>query len=218
MAVVTFDTGVKQIRGKSGNINFAKTKYGVEYKSNPVRTKPQSAAQLAQQTRLKKAAATFATLTGAQNTAWQTYAQNHPITTKNGDNAIQSAYSAFAGLFTKFIQVNPLGTFPTAPPSVAFGGDAVTVTVAATTGKISFTANKANAVNVTTELLLQPLKNIYRKPTNNYPSLGFFPFTSGGLTTSLTVTPGAYSVAIRFVNSATGQQVDKVVLGSFNAA
>lgn len=65
MAIVTFDSGVKQIRGKSGNINYAQTKYGIQYKTNPIRTKPQSPAQLAQQARIKRAAAAFGTVNTA---------------------------------------------------------------------------------------------------------------------------------------------------------
>ena len=218
MAIVTFDTGVKQIRGKSGNINFAKTKYGVEYKSNPTRTKPQSPAQIAQQTRMKKAAAAYGVLTAAQNAAWQTYAQNHLVKSKNGEDVAPSAYAAFAGLYTKFIQINPNGTFPAAPPSLPFGGDSVVMTATGVDGVITFTASKANTAGVTTELLIQPLRNIFRKPTANYVSKGFFTFVTGTLTKTLTVTPGAYSVAIRFVNSATGQEVGKVVLASVNTA
>ncbi len=218
MAVVTFDTGVKQIRGKSGNINFAQTKYGIQYKSNPVRTKPQSSAQLAQQARIKKAAAAFGSLTSAQNAAWQTYAQNHLVKSKNGEDVAPSAYAAFAGLYTKFIQVNPNGTFPASPPSVPFGGDSVVMSATGVDGVITFTASKANTAGVTTELLIQPLRNVFRKPTPNYTSKGFFTFVTGTLTKTLTVPAGAYSVAIRFVNSATGQEVSKVVLGSVNTA
>lgn len=218
MAIVTFDTGVKQIRGKSGNITFAQTKFGIEYKSNPIRTQPPSAAQLAQQARVKRAAAAFKQLTAPQNLAWQTYAQSRLVKTKSGAHVAPSAYAAFTGLYTKFVQVNPSGTPPTVPPASEFAGDNVVVTVTANDGTITFTANKANATSVTTELLLQPLKNVFRKPTANYASKGFFTFATGTLSKTLTVTPGAYAVAIRFVSTATGQEVDKVLLGTVNTA
>ncbi len=214
MAIVTFDSGVKQIRGKSGNINFAQTKYGIEYKSNPIRVKPQSPAQLAQQARLKRAAGAYGALTSAQNALWQTYSKSIFVNSNNGEDVNPSAYAAFVGLFSKFVQVTPAGTFPAAPPSAVFGGDSVTVTATGVDGVITFTASKANAANVTTELLIQPLRNIFRKPTPNYTSKGFFTFITG----TLTVPAGAYSVAIRFVNSATGQEVGKVVLATVNTA
>jgi hypothetical protein len=215
--LVTFNNNIVAMRGKSGKSNFAKTEYGTEYKANPIRKTPQTAAQIAQQNRLKKAAAAFHTLTAAQNTAWQNYANTVFITQKGGAKVHPSAYSAYSGLYTKFIQIAPNGTPPVLPPSAEFEGDTVNVTASAVDGVITFTANKANATSVTTELLIQPLANMFRKPRPTYVSKGFFTFVTGTLTKTLTVPPGAYSVAIRFVNSATGQQVDHVVLGTVNA-
>jgi len=173
---------------------------------------------LAQQARLKRAAGAYGALTPAQNAAWQTYSKSVFVNSNNGEDVNPSAYAAFVGLFSKFVQVNPAGTFPANPPALPFGGDNVTVTVTRVDGKITFTADKANAANVTTELLIQPLRNIFRKPTPNYTSKAFFTFVTGALSKVLNVPVGAYSVAIRFVNSATGQEVGKVVLASVNTA
>ena len=218
MAIMTFAGNVRNVQGKSGKMNYSKTQYGIEYKENPIRTKPSTPAQLAQQARLKKASTAFAGLTAPQNAAWQTYAQTRFVKSKSGADVHPSAYSAFVGLYTKLLQVNPAGTPPSTPPATEFAGDTVTVTIAGASGRINFTGNKANATNVVTELLIQPLRNIYRKPTGNYPSKAFFPFASGGLTTSLLLPAGAYAVAIRFVNSATGQETDKILLGSVSVS
>ena len=214
MAIVKFNAAIEEFRGKSGGGNYARTPYGIEFKNNPTFTKPATAAQVAQRERVTRAGHAFRVLNATQNKAWQNWAATYYVKSKSGELVHPSAYAAFSGLYTKFIQVTPTGTL-TAPPSGPFAGDSITVTAAASSGRIIFTASGKNAEAVTTEFLLQPLANQFRKPqSGKYASRGFFAFPEGTLSSALEVPKGAYAVAYRFVNSATGQEVNKVTLGT----
>jgi hypothetical protein len=99
------------------------------------------------------------------------------------------------------------------PPATSFDGDAITITATASTGKVTFTASAANATNVVTEFLLQPLANVNRTPQKGaYRSKGFFHFATGTLSHDVTVQARYYAAAYRLVNSATGQETAPVYL------
>ncbi|RYG26440.1 hypothetical protein EON82_03335 [bacterium] len=84
---------------------------------------------------------------------------------------------------------------------------------ATTAGKVTFTASAANSTNVTTELLLQPLKNANRKPSSRgYRIKAYNSFAAGTLTKDVTVPPGYYAAAYRFVSKTTGQSTPLVYL------
>ena len=214
MAIVKFNAAIEEIRGKSGGANYARTQYGIEFRNNPTVKKPATPAQIAQRARVSHAGSAFRALTAAQNAAWQAYAATQSFRTRNGALVRPSAYSVFMGLYTKFVQVTPDGTL-TAPPTAPFVGDTITLTATGSNGKVTFTASAANAARVTTELLLQPLANVYRKPqSGSYAGRGFFTFATGSLSHAVETAPGAYAAAYRFVNSATGQEVSRVTLGT----
>ena len=218
MASVRPNSAVRSIRGKSGDTNYAETPNGIEWKNNPIHTKPPTAAQIAQRARLKAAGAAFRLLTPAQNAQWQAYALTYTVKSKTDKAIHPSAYNAFAGLATKFLAVNPTGTIPATSPVSSFGGDTIVVTASGGAGLITFTASAKNGTNVTTELLIQKLANINRKPTSAYPSRGFFAFPIGTLIKTVALVPGTYAAAYRFVNSATGQEVALVTLGVFTVS
>ncbi len=61
--------------------------------------------------------------------------------------------------------------------------------------------------------MVQPLANVNRKPqTGGYTSHSFYAFAVEALSKTVVLTPGAYALAYRFVNSATGQEVALVPL------
>jgi hypothetical protein len=94
-----------------------------------------------------------------------------------------------------------------------FLGDGITVTAAGAAGKVTFTASAKNTGSITTEFLLQKLKTKARTPTKNgYRSKGFSNFNAA-LTFDVPTVAGWYSVAYRFVNAATGQETEPILLG-----
>lgn len=219
MAIVKFNAAIDSMSGKSGGGNYARTPYGTEFKNNPAFHKPATPAQIAQRARVTKAGAAFRALTAAQNAEWQAYAYTRFVKSTNGAMVHPSAYAAYVGLYTKYLQVNPTGAALADPPAASFGGDSITLTMTGISGSIQFTASAKNTVGVTTEFLLQPLANLYRKPQSGaYVSHGFFAFPTTPLTRSVAVTPGVYAVAYRFVNAATGQEVAKAFLGVINVS
>ena len=119
-------------------------------------------------------------------------------------------------LFAKFQQARPGVVFPSNPPATSFGGDTVTFSVDTTDEKLQLVVSKANAANVTTEIILQPLVNARRKPQKSgYSTYGFHAFATNALTLQLMVPSGAYAVAVRFVSLTTGQELARVPLGVY---
>jgi hypothetical protein len=153
--------------------------------------------------------------TQEQEDAWNQYAQTlperDPVT---GKRTVRTGVNAFTGLATKFLQATPGGSVPLAPPSTPFVGDAPVVTATAGVGKVTFSANVPNGAGVTTELLLQPLASRVRNPQKGgYRTKAFFRFVPGSLSTDVTVPPGFYAAAYRFVRLATGQTSDLTPIG-----
>ena len=208
------------LRGKDGSVVISKSRTGLVLKPRAKARNPKSTAQNGVRSNLAKAAQNYKNFTAAQVTAWQTYAAS--IVKKNpisGTSYSPTAINAFVALASKFYQINPAGTAPTTPPTTAFAGDVITVTATAGTGLVTFTASAANAANVKTELLLQPLKSKNRVPgTKGYRTKAFFAFASGSLTTTVSAPTGNYAAAYRFVNTLTGQESALVTLPVLSVA
>ncbi len=170
-------------------------------------TNPDTAAQQDVRGYFRKATTKFATFSASAKKSWTNYAKNQFMTTKAGKRRSKTAINVYAGLGSKMLQVNPNATLPTEIPSSVFEGDSVTLMVEAENpGTITFTASGPNASGVTTELLLQPLVSPTRKPIKGaYRTETFHTFTSGSLTKNVSVPPGYYAAAYRFVRTATGQ-------------
>ena len=82
-------------------------------------------------------------------------------------------------------------------------------------GALTLTASQPNAQGVVTEVLTQPLANARRKPRErDWKTAAFVAFAAGSLTRTLALPTGAYAVAYRFVNAATGQATAMAFLGS----
>ncbi len=208
------------LRGKAGSVVFARSKDGTVIKPRVSARNPQTPAQVAVRVALSKSAGAYKNLTPAQVTAWVTYANN--VTKRDprtGKSYKPAAIASFTSLASKFLQVNPVGVIPVAPPAAAFTGDTITCTAAGGAGKVTFTASIANAANVTTEMLLQPLKSRNRTPQpKGYRSKGFQAFaTAAPPPVNITVPAGWYVPAYRFVSIATGQVAGLVILPAVQA-
>lgn len=183
---------------------------------------PNSPLQVAQQGRIKRGAQGWGNLTDAQRQDWTEKAAAFGIKTKSARRQKPTAMRPenwYTSLSAKFLACTPGGTVPANPPATKFQGDTATFTIEATTGAITVTASGANKTGVKTEILLQRLAAGYRKPTTNgYRSKAYVAFDQHNLSTTLSVTPGAYSVAVQFVNAATGETSGFQVLGSLTVA
>lgn len=208
------------LRGRDGTVVISKGASGLKLTPWVAPTNPKTAAQREVRDNLTKCSKTFEGFNQATVDAWNAYGatqfRTNPVTLVTYS---LTGIAAFSELGTKFLQVTPAGTLPSAPPTTEFTGDVITVSAAAGTGNIVFTGSAANAVGVTTELLIQPLANATRRPQPDaYVSAGFKVYVGGSLTQNVPVTAGTYSVAYRFVKTTTGQATELVVLPKVTVA
>jgi len=214
MAKVAYGADVSNIRGKVGNDVFSRARNGPTLRIRASPKNPRTTAQNNARANLTRAAETYRNLTAAQAAIWIAYGLT--ITKKNpvsGTSYHPTGIDAFVALAAKFLQVNPGGVLPLIPPVNAFPGDAIAVTAAGAAGQVTFTASAANAANVKTELLLQPLRSRNRAPSAiGYRTKAFVAFAAGALTANVAVPAGLYAPAYRFVNTQTGQQTAPVML------
>ncbi|MCW5935764.1 MAG: hypothetical protein KIT11_00460 [Fimbriimonadaceae bacterium] len=85
-------------------------------------------------------------------------------------------------------------------------------------GVLVVQASGPNLPGSVTEILLERLPNVRRKPTGRFASAAFHRFEPGALSYTLPVEPGVYVVATRFVRAATGQQTGVLVVGRVSVA
>lgn len=207
----------RTLQGRIGDMIFTDTKVGTVMRADETPANPRTAGQVAYRAYFSKAAKGYATLTSIQLDAWRLFAAGlRKVDADTKETYAPTAFNAYTALAAKFYAANNnVGTPPTTPPSTSFAGDSIGVTAAATSGKITFTATGANATNVTTELRIQPLKNANRKPSSHgyrIAAYNAFSAAAGGLTKDVTVPPGAYAAAYRFVNKLTGQTTPLVYI------
>lgn len=149
----------------------------------------------------------FKAFNATQEAVWDNYAKTiHQTDEITGKTVSPTAMNAFTQLATKFLQVTPGGTVPLSPPVNVYNGDNVALTATASAGKVTFTSSGVNTLGTKTELLLQPLASRNRNPQKKqYRSKAFVAFAVGSLSADVTVGPGYYAAAYRFVNTLTGQ-------------
>lgn len=214
MAKIGLGVIVSQIRGKVGGGVFTHARNGATLRTRVKPSNPRTAAQSGVRSDLTDAARAFKALGSSDLTAWKNYAAS--ITKTNaisGSTYHPSAISLFVALAAKFLQLTPGGTIPVTPPAAPFEGDTITVTAAGASGKITFTGSAANASGVTTELLYQKLPSANRVPNpKGYKHGAFKAMASMALTQDVTLSPGEYIPAYKFVENTTGQQSGLVIL------
>lgn len=216
MAQVVYGPNIGFMSGKLGRTVFTKSRSGYNVRTRVKGRNPKSIAQSSVRANFTSASAGFKSLTTTNANAWNNAASGQ-IKHRRSDGAAytMTGISYFNALNSKLRQVTPGATLLVTPPVASFAGDTITVTVTGGTGQVTFTASAANTANVSTELLLQPLKSQNRKPTpKGYRTKAFKAFTAGSLTQVVSVPAGTYSAAYRFVNSTTGQEIALVILAN----
>ena len=202
------------LRGKAGNVVFVRQPgggMGVRPRLTPAN--PKTSRQQAWRSCVGAAGRAFSNLDETQYRAWQAYAQDQ-VALGNLTSAQPSA--AFIALAAKFIQLNGVfSTPPPLPPSAAFQGDIVRVSVSFEgDSTLVYEADRANQDGVVTELLACRLRSRHERPRpRDYRILGQVTFASGSLRAEVHVAPGIYAVAVRFASRETGQVSGLVVLG-----
>lgn len=179
---------------------------GLVVRSKPKFRYPKNAAVQLGNYRLTAANAAWNTLSVTQFEAWNRYAET--LTHHNrvsGEAYHPTGKNAFIGLAVKFLQVNPAGSIPLAPPAGSFVGDPILVSASPTPTGIAFAASGPNGPATLTELLFQPLKNARRSPGQFYKSGGFVAFSGPNPVETLVLPAGWYAVAYRFVEVSTGR-------------
>ena len=194
------------VAGRFRGVVVAPSKGGLLIRPPPVYRPSQSPAQKAAAVRMRQAMMVWNSLDGRDAEAWDAYAATIGLTNPlTGDRFSPSGVNAFAALATKVLQIDPDASVPLAPPSGDYLGDAVTVGAVAGEGAVVSQASGPNSAETVTELLLERLPNVRRKPTGRFVSAGFHQFVPGGLQVAVPVKPGALVAGWRFVERATGR-------------
>lgn len=195
------------LRGGMNSHVLVLTRSGLSVRRKPRYKYPVDPAVLEGSLRMQSASAIYSTFSASEAAAWRRYAATLArVDPVSGKQYTPAGRNAFIGLAVKFQQVNPEAEIPRMPPVGDFAGDVVTVSAAAVAGGIRFTADRANAVGVTTELMLQKLPNVRRMPGKVYKAVAFEAFEPGSLAVDVPMEPGVYACAFRFVEIATGRQ------------
>lgn len=205
---------LQELSGTLGNGVWVRSREGSVVRQRVTPANPDTPPQIAARARLTEATRLFKTFTQSQEDQWSQFAETlssvDPVT---GKTTTPTAINAFVKLATKWRMVNPTGSLPTVPPQTPYSGDSLSWTVLASTGKITFTGSGPNSSKTTTEFLVQRLASRVRNPQKKgYRSKGFKTLTAGSLSFDLDVTPGWYAVAIRYVNTDTGQETNVIPL------
>lgn len=218
MARIEFGPLVANARGKVGGGVFTRAKSGAVLRIRVKPRNPRSDAQSGVRAYLTSAARAFKALGATDLALWNGYAGSitkHNKTT--GQAYTPSAMNIFTELAAKFLQLNPAGTIPSAPPTSPYVEDATTVTAAGGSGIVTFTASADAVSGSTLECLLQPLKSANRTPTaRGYRTEGFSIVAHGTpkvishlsadyLHPSSPIPAGVYVPAYRFCHLADGQ-------------
>lgn len=208
-----FSTGLS---GKMSNLVFSQQKEGTIMRERISPANPQTAAQVAVRTAFTKATKQWNNLTAAQVEAWKAFAESYSNLDSDTEKSYNSSgFNAFVKLAAKWYAVNGSGTAPANPPTSTFNGDNISITAAPLAGGVKFTASGANASGVTTALLLAKLGGKNRTANRKqYREKEYIAFASGSLATTVSVPAGWYAAGYSFVNLATGQESEPVLLGN----
>ena len=215
MAILKLGAFTKSLRGKAGNTAFLETKLGTQARDVTYPTGEPTPAQQRVWLNMKQDGAAWQALSVENAEKWRAFASNLTLKSKKaGKPFVPNGYQIFTAYTTKWLQVHGGGTPPSTPPTGAFGGDVVPITVTSGVGSVTWNADENNAAGVVTELLLQKIKGKHRKAgTSGYVSQGFVTFTSSVTSKTVSVPVGYYAAAFRFVEESSGRETGIVPLG-----
>lgn len=205
------------LRGRIGEAVYVQGATGTQIRRRPQRVGPRTPGEIAAAERMEKIGYFWSLLDLEGVESWREYAVRLQATLPALERRPMPAYNAFLQLATRVLMIDPRADVPLLPPSAAFAGDAVTVSLSPRpplpnepSGEgesgIRFLANRPNAPGVVTELLLQRLASVGRAPVGTkYRSQGFVAFAEGALAADVACPAGWVACAYRFVVATTGQ-------------
>ena len=219
-----------------GEATFVQGVTGTQLRRRPVRVGGLTPAQRSSAERMETIAAHWSQVDLPGIEAWRAYAASLEAMRPALQRQPMTSYQAFLGLTTRLLMIDPAAPVPLLPPTGAFAGDAVRVTVSATPPAPSsspgersqtamdrprsdeegvlFSANRPNAPGVVTETLVQRLASVGRAPVaDRYVSRGFVAFEEGALEAVVPCLPGWAACAVRFVDAGTGEATATFPLG-----
>lgn len=206
--------GFEAAAGTFGNVIVTQGRSGTVLRARPTYRRQSSPDQRRQAARFGRASRAWAELTMDEADAWNAYADR---LTKHdalsGRDYSPTGYNAFVALAIVLLRLDPLAPVPALPPVGGFEGDRTLVFATGEAGAARFTASAPNRAGVVTELMLQPLANVRRKPGKAYKGMAFALFENGALIADVPVEPGVYAAAYRFVERATGRVTNLRTLG-----
>ena len=216
MARITYSANIEDVRGKLGHAVHTKARSGKTLRGTAVPKRKATPAQTLQRSRMGRAAKAYKALTAPQLALWKAYAatltKTDPVTGKHYTPAPGTVFNA---LVSKYQQVNTSPLFPPPPPTTPFAGDALAFVLSPDVGALYLTSTNANRADTITEFWLQSLGSEARRPsTTRYLQAGLIVFTEDDLTTSLSLAPGWYSVAVSYVRLSTGQKTPRIALST----
>lgn len=215
MAKVKLSSFARGVSGSTSNAVYRLTKFGTELADRPISNNPNTPSQSAVRGAFSKVTKQWKTLSATQAAAWNAYAANITETEQiSGTKVKRTGFNWFVALGARYLWINDSATTaPVTPPANAFVGDALKITATAVAGGIKFSAPAANSAGTTTALQVQKLTSGNGKSGKAYTTKAHFQFKTGGLESTVLLAPGTYSVAIQFVELATGQETVRTVIG-----
>jgi hypothetical protein len=117
MAKVVFGQGVSKISGRIGGTVYANNRGGSYMRNFVPPTNPRSTAQVDQRTMLGNRSALWRTLTTAQQDAWSSWAETHPITDRLGASITLTGAQAYCWINVNRELASDTATAHTVPPS-----------------------------------------------------------------------------------------------------
>lgn len=214
MAKARLSGAFLDVRGRVGSEVLVLTSGGLAMRGRPKYKYPAKPAVQQGSERLRLANAAWNELTAVGARAWRAYAATLVRSSSNpGASSTPLAKNVFVGLACKFLQVSPGGSIPMNPPPSTFLGDRLEIEVIVVAGGLEIQASEPNSNGTTTEIMVQKLANPRRLPGPFYKSALFHEFTSSGESAFIALAPGSYALAYRYVEVATGQSVDPLLLG-----
>lgn len=219
MALLKTGAMLEGLHGKAGNAVYVRTASGVSVRDYVIPRDPKSPLQRAARQRIARCAEAWHQLTPQQGQRWREYALRLGKREPGSQTVVAPrAQNVFNALACRLQQLDPNAVIPLEPPASIYFGESVAINVTASAGEITFEASAPNTANVVTDLLIQRLTGGASTPQlKEYRHQTFVSFSSGHLSETLSVEPGWYACAFRFVNTETGQDTGLTIAGIVKA-
>lgn len=202
--------------GSAGSATFRQSRVGQQLTKHAIPAASNTPGQVVSRANFTKGSDGWSNLSKPQQAAWNGFAKGKTRRDRvTGKSYRLTGRQAFIGLSSKFAQIQPGVALPTAPPAAPFAGDVLTFTSSVAGSVVTITASGPNATSASTEILAQQLASDDRAPMmDDYVSKGFNKFTGTALTKTVTLGPGLWALATRFVCPSTGEEKSIQPLGT----